>query len=271
MKDIEAFDNSESESNTLFAEERKSEIVKLVNSKGKVLVPELVKYFNLSPATIRNDLRELEQLGLIKRTHGGAIRVETPKVAFEPVTQQKMVENVEQKRSIARAALNFIEEGDIIIFDTGTTILELAMSLKDLNVTIIVNDIDIARCLEEYENIQVILIGGSLRKKFRSTIGPFAIKMLSEINVDKAFIAANGYSITRGCTTPDINQAEIKKKMIEVANETILLCDSNKMKKNSFIQFASPTEISTIITDKGIDQSDVEQITNLGVQVIVAK
>ncbi|MUG71528.1 DeoR family transcriptional regulator [Paenibacillus validus] len=259
----------DNDSNSLFSEERKNEIVKLINTKGKVLVPELVQHFKVSPATIRNDLRDLETLKLIKRTHGGAISIETPKVGFEPFYQQKMVEHIEQKRLIAKAALDFIEEGDIIILDTGTTTLELAKMLTNMNITVIVNDIDIARCLEDYPNIQVVLIGGNLRKKFRSTVGPFALKMLSEINVDKVFLAANGFSFNRGCTTPDINQAEIKKKFVEISNEAILLCDSSKIGKTSFVHFASASEITTLVTDQGIAQSDLEQATSLGIKVIV--
>jgi len=149
------------ESNTLFAEERKNEIVKLISSEGKVLVPELINLFKVSPATIRNDLRDLEMSGLIKRTHGGAISVEMPKVGFEPIQQQKMVKNIEQKKSIAKAALDFIEDGDIIILDTGTTNLELAKLLpRSIQLTVIINDIDIARALEKHQHVQVILIGG---------------------------------------------------------------------------------------------------------------
>ncbi|GGG01656.1 DeoR/GlpR family DNA-binding transcription regulator [Paenibacillus abyssi] len=265
MKEIE------SDSNPLFSEERKNEIVKLVNTRGKVLVPELVTHFNVSPATIRNDLRDLETLRLIKRAHGGAISIETPKVGFEQFHQEKMVENIDQKRLIAKAASKLIEEGDIIILDTGTTTLELAKILDDINITVLVNDIDIARHLEDYKNIQVVLIGGNLRKKFRSTIGPFALKMLSDINVDKVFLAANGFSFNRGCTTPDINQAEIKKKFVEISNDAILLCDSSKIGKNSFVQFAAPSEITTLITDQGIKQTDLEQISDLGTKVIVTK
>ncbi|MCR8633045.1 DeoR/GlpR family DNA-binding transcription regulator [Paenibacillus radicis (ex Xue et al. 2023)] len=262
---------SDNPSHILFAEERKNEIIKLVNFKGKVFVPDLVAHFNVSPATIRNDLRELEGFHLIKRTHGGAIPIESEKVGFEMVNQQKSVEHIEQKKMIAKSALNYIEEGDIIILDTGTTTLELAKMLKNMHITVIVNDIDIAHVLEEYEHVQVVLIGGNVRKKFRSTVGPFALKMLSEINVDKVFLAVNGFSMTRGGTTPDVNQAEIKKKMIEISTNTILLADSSKIGKSSFVQFAAPSQITTLITDPGIDSSHLEQLQSLGIEVVISE
>jgi DeoR family fructose operon transcriptional repressor len=254
----------------LFAEERKNEIVKLVNSNGKAVVPSLVEYFKVSPATIRNDLRELVSLGLIQRTHGGAIPIASVGAGFELDSSHKMVKNLNYKQQIAIEANKLIDEGDIIILDTGTTTLELAKLLtKRSNITIIVNDIEIAGELEESDN-QIILIGGSLRKKFHCTVGPMATKMLSGINVDKIFLGTNAFSIQKGGTTPDINQAEIKSLMIDISNRVHLLCDSSKIGNNSFVQFAPIEKIDVFITDQDVDSEMVESLDNKGIEVIVA-
>lgn len=255
----------------LFMEERKLVIVERIEREKKVLVTELVYELGVSPTTIRNDLRELEQKGFIRRTHGGAISINMVKAGFEPDNERKGAEKTNQKRSIALKAVEFIEEGDIIILDSGTTMLEMAKEMKDKqNITIIVNDLEIARCLEECSGIHVIIIGGSLRRSFQCTVGPLAVNLLSELNVDKAFLATNGFSIDKGCTTPDISQAEVKKTMAKVSAQVILLCDSSKMETNSFVQFAPLTAIDVIITDSGIDQDLLTKLASHGCATIVA-
>jgi DeoR family fructose operon transcriptional repressor len=262
---------NEKPTEVLFAEERRAEIVRMVNDSKKVLVPDLIEHFKVSPATIRGDLRDLEAAGLIKRTHGGAIPSGFAKVGFEPDAVAKNVSHLEEKRRLARKAAELVEDGDIIILDTGTTTLELARQLRDKsNVTVIVNDMAIALCLEPFDGINVIVIGGTLRKNFHCTVGPFAANVLSELNVDKVFLGTNAFSAQKGCTTPDINQAEIKKIMVRIASQTIVLCDSSKFGKNSFVQFAHPQEVDLLVTDSGIDKKLLEELNELGVDVLVA-
>ncbi|WP_020618060.1 DeoR/GlpR family DNA-binding transcription regulator [Paenibacillus daejeonensis] len=255
----------------LFAEERKAAIVNWVNEKKKVLVPDLITRFNVSPATIRGDLRDLEAAGLIKRTHGGAIPSDYGKVGFEADHQSKHVSDLKEKREIAQTAAKLIDDGDIIILDTGTTTLELARLLRDRrNLTVIVNDLEIARCLEPYEGVQVVLIGGSLRKSFHCTVGPFATNMLAELNVDKVFLGTNAFSATKGCTTPDIHQAELKKMMVQVATQTFVLCDSSKLGKNSFVQFAAPEQIDLLITDSRITPEQSAELNEADIELTLA-
>lgn len=262
---------SDKSNDILFAEERRAEIVRLVNERKKVLVPDLIEFFKVSPATIRGDLRDLEAGGLIKRTHGGAIPSDSAKVGFEPDTAAKHVAHLAEKRLIAQRAADMVEDGDIVIIDTGTTTLEMARLLKDkTNVTAIVNDMEIALCLEAFAGVNVVVIGGTLRKKFHCTVGPFAVKLLSELNVDKAFLGTNAFSVQKGCTTPDINQAEIKKIMVRVASRVIVLCDGSKIGKNSFVQFVGPDEIDAFVTDDRADRTLLAEMAELGLEVVVA-
>lgn len=255
----------------LFAEERRSEIVRLAALKGKVLVPELAEYFGVSAATIRGDLRELEQSGFVRRTHGGAMVQDVFRAGFEPDHKGKVVRQSGQKRAIALKALEFVEDGDILILDTGTTTLEMARLLAGRrNVTVVVNDLEIAACLEACDGITVVLIGGSLRKQFQCTVGPFAVDLLSELNVDKAFMATNSLSLEKGCTTPDIAQAEVKKAMIGVSAQTILLCDSSKWERNAFVQFAPLPLLDLIITDSLIDPDIHDKYTGFGCEIVIA-
>src|SRR5690606_14658194 len=124
-------------------------------------------------------------------------------------------------------------------------------------------------CLEPFEGVQVIVIGGTLRKKFHCTVGPFASRLLSELNVDKVFLGTNAFSAQKGCTTPDINQAEIKQIMVGIATQTIVLCDSSKVGQQSFVQFAGVDDIGTFITDDRIRPEQLAELHELGLNVRV--
>lgn len=251
---------------TMFAEERKIKIVEYIQRHLKATVPELCTAFDVSSATIRNDLRELEKSGLILRTHGGAM-VKT-KTGFELTEKQKLSRSSEEKRKIARSAVNLIEDGDTIILDTGTTTGELAKLLHEKqNIHVVTSDFNIASILEEAESVDIILLGGVVRKGFHCTIGASGRGLLSSLTVDKAFMGANSFSFETGASTPDISQAETKKAMIEIAAKVILLCDSSKLGKSSFARFAAVDEIDILVTDS-IAPYDRARFEELDIDVV---
>ncbi|MBS3995432.1 MAG: DeoR/GlpR transcriptional regulator, partial [Alkaliphilus sp.] len=253
----------------LFAEERKTRIIELLHENTKLVVPQLCVYFNVSPATIRNDLRELENEGMLTRTHGGAIR--NSKTSFELNYYQKEIENYEKKLAIAKLAIGLVDDGDTIAIDTGTTTLELAKLLwEKKDVTAVVNDIELARYLEKNSSVNIIMIGGNIRRNFHCAVGPIAIRALDGLNVDKAFMATNGISVKKGISTPDINQAEVKKAMLDIASEIIVLCDSTKIGSHAFVKVAPISKVNRLITDNAIDSNDLKEFETAGVEVDIA-
>jgi len=254
----------------LFAEERKSRILVMLKEKTKLVVPEICEAFGVSPATARSDLRELEDAGLLKRTHGGAINVS--RAGFELDSYQKEVKNLAEKQAIAKFAASFVENGDTIAIDTGTTTLELAKQLlTKKGLTVVLNDIAIAHYLEEHSDANVLLVGGALRRKYHCMIGPVALNTLSGLSVDKAFMATNGFSVKKGMTTPDLNQAEVKKAIIEIASQVILLCDSSKIGYNGFAQVVPVAAVNILVTDSGIDPLNLNEFKTLGLDVRVVQ
>lgn len=233
----------------MFAEERRIKILDILNERRKVTVDQLREVFGVSSATIRMDLRELQQVGALTRTHGGAIP--RTKTGFELNSEQRVVQHLAEKQRIARAALALVDDGDRIILDTGTSTLELAKLIhKKTDLTVITNDIEIATILEEVESIQVIVMGGILRKRFHCTLVLQGRQTYSGLTVDKAFIGVNSLSLDKGATTPDLGQAETKKTMIGMANRVILLCDNSKIGTVSFAQFATTDQIDVVVTDR---------------------
>ena len=253
---------------TIFAEERKIRVLELVEHDKKVVVGELCELFGVSSATIRNDLRDLQQSDLLIRTHGGAIA--KTKTGFELESKQREIQNLAEKQKIAEAALKLIEDGDTIILDTGTTTLELAKCLgQKKDVTIVTNDIQIAAALERIDSGQIIFMGGILRRRFHCTIEIQGRGTFSGLIADKAFMGANSFSLERGAMTPDINQAETKKLMISIANRVVLMCDSTKIGRASFARFATSEQIHTLVTDS-LDNEQRRDFEADGLHVVIA-
>lgn len=250
----------------MFAHERQEKILSVLKRDKKVFVRDLCELLSVSAVTVRNDLRELEERRALLRTHGGAIPYSN--TGFEENTERKNTKNVAKKQAIAREAVKLVYDGDTIAIDTGTTAFEFAKTLtakKEL--TVVTNDVRIALFLDENSDANVILIGGFLRRGYNCNIGPIAEASLRGLFVDKCFMATNGLTASAGATTPNADQAAIKRMMIEHSNQTILLCDGDKLGRNSLVSFASVESIHSIITDESASCDEINMIEALGVEV----
>ncbi|CUH96589.1 hypothetical protein P22_2679 [Propionispora sp. 2/2-37] len=253
----------------MFAEERKKQIMDLLRRKMRVTVEELVTAFGVTGTTIRTDLRELETLGYINRTHGGAIICDYD-INPEDSIQERRDKNLAQKMQIARKARSFIEDGDIIIIDSGTTTYELARELSSArDITVVTNDLKIGLELQKNREISLILIGGKVRNSFECTVGMTGIRLLDMLAVDKLFMSANALSLSNGATTPNIDQAEIKSKMIDISQKAYLLCDSSKIGKRTLCSFAAVNVFDSIITDRGILPEEKERLEQEGANILL--
>ncbi len=253
----------------IFAEERQDKIISMLKLQNKLLVNDLCEQFSVSSATIRNDLNHLEQRGLLKRTHGGAISV--TKTGFDLTVSEKEKINHDKKSGIARFAATLVENGDTIALDSGSTITLLAKELKDKeNVTVITPDIKIASILENSPGITIVLAGGIVRKGYSCTTGTITNDFLSEYNVDKTFIATNAVTPFGELCTADIEQANVKKKLIQIGTQIILMCDSSKFRIHSFAKFGDLSDVDKIITDEDIDASILKQFNenNIDIEVV---
>jgi len=258
-------------SSLMFAESRQNEIAKTVEERGGVTVQELASRFFVSSATIRKDLESLERKKILTRTHGGAVRRITF-ASHEDTYAEKEVQNLPEKKAIALKALEFLDKNDVICLDTGTTILEFAKTLayRD-DLTIVTNDLRIAFYLDQNSKSTVILLGGWIRKNFSCIVGEFAVEELKHLNIHTAFIGSNGIDIARGCSTPSMEVAEIKKKMIEASDRAILLADHTKINKSTLTQFASLTDFSVFITDQSLSSASENDLKEKKVELIIAE
>ncbi len=257
-----------SEHNGLFAEERQRATCETLARHGKVTVDDLVEMFRVSAATIRSDLARLEEKGLLRRTHGGAITASP--TLFEPPYSQRLIMRHEEKRSIARGAAERVKEGETILLDAGTTLYELALLLKDRkSLTVVTNSLANAHALMDSPGIEVILIGGALQPKRRAVLGPLAARFLDAFHVDRAFLAFNGVHHEAGLTVIDFDAAELKRRMMECASESVVLCDSGKIGQVAFAKAAPLGSASLLITDAGVAPDHLAALRERGLQVLV--
>lgn len=246
----------------MFTEERRQKIYEIIQEAKRVSIPELVDKFNVSGTTIRIDLSYLEKTGKITRTHGGAMLNEDPLTKEIPIHSRKD-SHITQKQKIALYARSLINDGDTILLDSGTTSLELAKLLIDTkDVTVITNDLQIALELQRMQNIYLIILGGRVRNFFECTIGSTAFKYLENLSVDKAFITANAVSLNKGLTTPNLENAEIKTAMMNIADKKYLICDSSKFGKKTACTFAKIEDIDLIITDNQLSLDFANTLKN---------
>jgi len=230
----------------MFAEERKSKIAQMIKEGKSVKVNELAKLFGVSESTIRRDLNELESLGIVKRTHGGAVN--NFATTFELSFAEKEDRFAKEKEYIGKLAAKYIEDGDTIILDSGTTTQYIARNIKAKNVIVITNSVNIANELSNREDIEVIVTGGVIRSKTKALVGDITQSTLKQFRCDKAFIAANGVSIEFGVTTPTHLEAAVKRTMIENAKEVFLVADSSKFGQVTFALICPVDRLNYIIT-----------------------
>jgi len=247
---------------------RRVKILNLIEEQDHIQIVKLSKLFNVSEVTIRNDLSHLEQKGLLIRTRGGAIKQQ--RVGLDFRLSEKASQHYAEKQRIGKKAREFVNNGDTIILDSGTTTLEISKNLTDFEeLTVITNAINIAGHLADLNNIKVVVPGGFLRENSLSLVGTTAEDSLKNFYCDKVFMGVDGIDTSYGISTPNIEEAHFNRVMIEVANELIVVADSSKFYRRSFAFIAPISSISTLITDKNIPGEESNKLQTAGVKVIM--
>lgn len=253
----------------MLANQRRDKILELLQEDGSAKVLNLARLFKVTEVTIRQDLEKLESEDLIIREHGGAyLKNVKDQVGNFSLAHQ---ENLDKKELIATKCLDFIESGDTIILDSGSTTTEIAKKLKGYkNLTVITNALNIALMLGVEPGIEVIVTGGEFKPPTLSLTGQKAADFFKGLNVQKLFLATAGISLKAGLTYPSISDLVVKKAMIEAAETTYLVADSTKMSKAAFASLGALSLIDYIITDKGIDKKHQEIFKDNEIELIIA-
>ncbi|MBZ4644536.1 MAG: hypothetical protein JG777_25 [Clostridia bacterium] len=254
----------------MLAVERRKKIIELIHQKKSVLVPELSKLFAVTEETIRRDLEKLEQQGVLVRTYGGAT-LPDESVNEIPVEERQTI-NYEGKDIIGRTAAKLIKEGETIFLDASTSSLHVARHIKDRKgITVITNAEKVVAELSKSDGINVICIGGVLRKNSLSYVGRVAENtILNNYYANKTFLSCRGVTLNRGLTDSNEQEAEIKKAMMECSDSVVFLCDHSKFGKLGFPILASLDEIDYFVTDVEMDKEWQDELKKKKVEIIMA-
>lgn len=250
--------------------ERQTRIRDVLFERGELPVHDLAEHLGASLATVRRDLKELEEVGIIVRMHGSA-RIASEaraEVAFGAREQQ----NLAAKRAIASAAEGHVRENTTIFLDAGTTILQLArkLKLKRMPITVFTNGLIVAQELAGIENITVCLLGGRLREQNMSVVGPLAQAMLENVYFDQLFLGASAISDDGWISSHDADEARANFKMAERARQTFVLCDASKIGEHATYSVLRLSERQHLITNARPNDPFCRHVTDSGTEMTIA-
>lgn len=249
--------------------ERKKKIVSAVDEFGSLSVFQLAEKLEMSPATIRRDLHDIADEGLVLRTHGGAMKLENP-VLTSFTAKSGAHEDV--KEQIAALAADYVQDGDIIFLDCGSTVFKMCKFLKKKkNIKVITNSLPIMADLIDAPAITLNLIGGELDKQRKAVHGHKAIAHIDTYHAHKAFIGIDGISVENGLTAHSEHESSITSAFIRNASQVYLLCDSSKIGRDSHVKFGDLSMINSLFTDGNIDPAQKKGLISVGLDVVIAK
>lgn len=232
-------------------EERRAAILAMLDESASVQVTQIAEIFGVSRVTARGDLDALARDGRLRRTHGGAVSLS--KTLTVSVQDRRVNVNAAAKRAIAQRAAAFVQDGDSVLVDSGTTALELvrALAADHRDVTVVTDDFTIADYIDRsVPALDVIILGGSLRKGHRYVTGPLSLRMLELLHPAKAFVTPTSYVPERGLMTNNQEMAELKRAFLTCANETYVLMDASKVNAPGLLWFGTLEHVDVLIADR---------------------
>lgn len=244
----------------MLSQERKRIILNTLYKRKTITVVELMDILKASESTIRRDLSEMDQKGLLKKVHGGAISLNDYYLASDETTITRANINAKEKNTIAKYAASLISDDDVVYLDASTTVALMIDYLKNSNATYITNCISHAIKLSK-DNHNVYIVGGMIKANTEAIIGNDAYKYLEKINFTKGFLGANGIDLKKGCTTPDPQEASLKGLVLNNCLKKYILADNSKFDKICATTFAK-MDTGLIITNNNIPE-DYQKLGNV--------
>ena len=234
--------------------ERLEKILEIVDEKGVVTVDELMDRLGASRSTIRRDLEQMDMGGKLKKTHGGAVRIDKPIVAELPLAVRQQMQTGEKAR-IGKCAADMVQNGDTIAICAGTTTFHMAAGLADKkDVTVLTNDIAIAAQIAALEGCRLIVAGGMLKDDSMTLVGMFTESMLSELHVETVFMSSDAVDPAVGFLDYNTDEILIKRTMLENSTRRVMLCDHKKFQNKAFMRICDLTDVDEIICGSELDE-----------------
>jgi DeoR/GlpR family transcriptional regulator of sugar metabolism len=257
----------------LSARERRDLIARQLEDGGRVAVGELALRFGVTDVSIRRDLTILEDAGRLRRIHGGAVAVSMGRSAS--VYAVKARDNREQKARIGAAAAGLIRAGDVVVFDSGSTVAQVAAHVpgplrRSSAITVVTSSLPVMAEIASWDGPHLICLGGLYLPDYQAVVGPRTVADLRDLSADLVFIGCDGLSVDTGLTTPHVLVAEVAATMVASARRVVAVADSTKVGRRGFTPIVPLSAVQVLITDDGADRAQLERARDLGIEVILA-
>ncbi|MBQ2668792.1 MAG: DeoR/GlpR transcriptional regulator [Clostridia bacterium] len=255
----------------MFMEERHQEIAEVIRANGKITVAQIVEKYGISDESARRDLRILEQKGVCKRTHGGAILQQQVNVIPPMDRDFDTMPVFENYRAIAKAAAAQIRENDTVYLCSGSFGFRMLEFLpRDIHYTLVINSVDLGKALRAFENIDVFIAGGKMRRS-GSLVDGFAAAFISRLHFDLCFLTGAGLTADFGLSNGTEETAQFQRAVLKNTRRKILLLSSHKIGTNAFIKVCDADAFDTLITDWDCAEDHIAALEEQGLEIVVVE
>jgi DeoR/GlpR family transcriptional regulator of sugar metabolism len=251
----------------VLVEERRQKVLDLVSQRGFIALTELAQVIEASESTLRRDLDYWNHLGLLKRTHGGAMFVGDGQTL--PALEERSASQLDEKREIARAASGRIHDGDAILLDGGTTTLEVARLLVGRSLQIVTNSLPIANLFASSRETDLVILGGYVYPKTGVALGPLTVRMMEEVHVHQAIMSVGGIT-AKGLFNSNLLLVETERRMMRCADEVVVVADHSKIGRQALAFLCELSAVDTLIVDRNLSAAQRELVDQADARLIVA-
>ena len=255
------------ERSTYIPAERQKKIMEYIEANTSAQIHELAEKFHVSEATVRRDLDELDQQGVLRRTHGGAIKVDRS-TSYESMYSEKIAQMTEEKHRIAERAAQLVHPGDTVIIDSGTTTFFIAQALAHHEkLTIITNDLYIAYQTPIHPSSTLIVTGGTRRHGRQELVGSVTENLIRRTHVDIVFIGVDGVDLIGGATNANFSEVGVKALMLAAAEKRVIAVDHSKFGRIALAKICDLQDVDLLLTDTGLDHDLLHRMQKLNIKI----
>jgi DeoR/GlpR family transcriptional regulator of sugar metabolism len=248
-------------------QERRQQVLDLVSRRGFVGLAELAEVVKVSESTLRRDLDHWDELGLVKRIHGGAMFVGDESTL--PALEDRSRSQLSEKQLIARAAADRIQDGNAVLLDGGTTTLEVARLLVGRSLQIVTNSLPIANLFASSHEADLVMLGGYVYPRTGVALGPLTVSMMRDIHVHQTILSIGGLT-ERGLFNSNLLLVEAERQMMQCADEVVVVADHSKIGRSNLAFLSELSEIDLLIVDSGLAAEQRKLLDDCGVKVQIA-
>jgi DeoR family transcriptional regulator, fructose operon transcriptional repressor len=251
----------------VLVQERRQQVLDAVSRRGFVWLTELAQTFKVSESTLRRDLDHWDELGLLKRIHGGAMFIGDGSAL--PALEDRSKSQITEKRLVAQAAAGLIRDGDAILLDGGTTTLEVARLLVGRSLQIVTNSLPIANLFASSRETDLVMLGGYVYPRTGVALGPLTVRMMQEVHVHQTILSIGGLT-ERGLFNSNLLLVEAERQMMKCADEVVVVADHTKIGRSNLAFLCELAEVDCLIVDDGLSADQRRLLDDAGVQVRLA-